>query len=115
MTTKNTSTYATKNPNLRQPFSGFGHHNQQATDARMPCGTRTKTFNHSGQLEKFVTLGIANPVRKGEFERLRLIESRSAHSKNPRRAGGFFLVLSPFRFVKGQLGILEVKPSSDDS
>jgi hypothetical protein len=60
MTTKNTSRYATTNPNLRQPFSDFGHHNQQATDARMPCGTRTRTFNHSGQLEKFVTLGDCN-------------------------------------------------------
>ena len=60
MTTKNSSRYAITNPNLRQPFSDFGHHNQQATDARMPCGTRTSTFNHSGQLEKFVTLGDCN-------------------------------------------------------
>jgi hypothetical protein len=26
----------------------------------MPCGTRTRTFNHSGQLEKFVTLSNRN-------------------------------------------------------
>jgi len=57
MTTKNTSRYPTTKPNLRHPFSDFGHHNQHAKDARMPWGTRTRTFNHSGQFEKFVTFG----------------------------------------------------------
>ena len=60
MTKQNTSRYATTNPNLPHSFSDFGHHNQQATDARMPCGTRTRTFNHSGQLEKFVTVSNSN-------------------------------------------------------
>ena len=26
----------------------------------MPCGKRTRTFNHSGQLEKFITLRNCN-------------------------------------------------------
>jgi hypothetical protein len=31
----------------------------------MPCGKRTRNFNHSGQLEKFVTLGNCNaPVHQ---------------------------------------------------
>src|SRR5262249_53963785 len=48
-------------------------------EARMPCGTRTRTLNHSGQLAKFVTSTDCKryPPSTGVISRL--------HSKSPRR------------------------------